>query len=255
MKDKIRNLARQKMLLLSIIVALLVSADAFVGVSRSPRHFPTSLLCTSDDTTVNADNTDSIAKTSSDKSTKRKLSRPERKALERQKKQQKQANEKRNKAKAKAKYSLHSTAVSELSQSSTAEDVTRAIKRAQKLHDHNDLRVIADFLIDECDIGFAYGYRGSLLARLAVAALHFGNTEVARRAITIRRLEYRPSMMPMESAAIIRGLLRVHKATEAMEVLHDELALPLEVRSHTYITKIRTISLRLRLVLVLCCCS
>lgn len=36
-------------------------------------------------------------------------------------------------------------------------------------------------------------------------------------------------MMPMESAAIIRGLLRVHNSTDALEVLHDELSLPLEV--------------------------
>jgi hypothetical protein len=41
--------------------------------------------------------------------------------------------------------------------------------------------------------------------------------------------EYRPSMLPMESAAIVRGLLRVRNATDALEVLHDELSLPLEV--------------------------
>eukprot|EP00980_Cylindrotheca_fusiformis_P029625 scaffold23625_cov137-Cylindrotheca_fusiformis.AAC.10 len=157
---------------------------------------------------------------------KEKLSRPERKALERQKKQSKKMTDRRNKAK--SKYNLHSTAVSELSQESTADDVLKAIKRAQNLHDHHDLKVIADFLIDECDVGFAYGYRGSLLARLAVAALHFNNQDVARRAIAIRRLEYRSSMMPLESAAIIRGLLRSKNATEAMEILHDELALPLE---------------------------
>jgi hypothetical protein len=155
-----------------------------------------------------------------------KLSRPERKALERQKKQQQQKVIKKQKP----KYNLHSTAVSILTKDSTADDVMRAIKRAQNLHDHHDLRVVADFLINECDVGFAYGYRGSLLARLAVAALHFENHEVARRAIDIRRVEYRLSMMPMESAAIVRGLLRVHNATDALELLHDELSLPLEVR-------------------------
>ena len=36
-------------------------------------------------------------------------------------------------------------------------------------------------------------------------------------------------MLPMESAAIIRGLLRVHNATDALEMLNDELSLPLEV--------------------------
>ena len=47
----------------------------------------------------------------------------------------------------------------------------------------------------------------------------------------INPLEYRPSMLPMESAAIVRGLLRVGNSTDAIEVLHDELSLPLEVCS------------------------
>lgn len=108
------------------------------------------------------------------------LSRPERKALERQKKLQPQRSKP-------PKYELHSNAISRLTKNSTAEEITRAIKRAQNNHDHQDLKVIADFLIEECDVGFAYGYRGSLLARLAVAALHFDNHQVARRAIDIRR--------------------------------------------------------------------
>jgi hypothetical protein len=83
--------------------------------------------------------------------------------------------------------------------------------------------------MEECDVGFAYGYRGSLLARLAVAALRWENHVVARQAIDIRRLEYRASMLPMESAAILRGLLRTHNDTDAMEILQDELALPLQV--------------------------
>jgi hypothetical protein len=36
-------------------------------------------------------------------------------------------------------------------------------------------------------------------------------------------------MMPMESAAIIRGLLRVQNTTDALEILDDELSLPLDV--------------------------
>ena len=35
-------------------------------------------------------------------------------------------------------------------------------------------------------------------------------------------------MLPLESAAIIRGLLRCHHTTEAWEVLEDELSLPLD---------------------------
>jgi len=160
---------------------------------------------------------------------KKKIPRSERKALEREKK----ANNKNGKnsndnGKKHKDYKLHSTAVSQLTASSTYDDVVKAIKRAQKLHDHHDLRVIANFLIDECDVGFAYGYRGSLLARLAVAALRWENHDVARRAIKIRKLEYRASTRPMESAAIIRGLLRVHNVTDALEMIADELSLPMD---------------------------
>jgi len=166
---------------------------------------------------------------------KRKLPRSERKALEREKKSLNKKNGKNNNSNnnsnkniTKKNYKLHSKAVSQLTTSSTYEDVVKAIKRAQKLHDHHDLRVIANFLIDECGIGFAYGYRGSLLARLAVAALRWENHDVSRRAIEIRRLEYRASMRPMESAALIRGLLRVHNVTDAMDMIADELSLPMD---------------------------
>lgn len=154
------------------------------------------------------------------------LSRPERKAQERQRKQRKLSETKETKPNF---YKLHSTNVAQLTQESTADDVLKAIKRAQNMHDHHDIRVIEDFLLDECDEGFAYGYRGSLLARLAVAALHLGNHELARRAIDVRRVYHRPGMMPMESAAIIRGLLRVQNMTDALEILDDELSLPLDV--------------------------
>jgi len=65
------------------------------------------------------------------------------------------------------------------------------------------------------------------LARLAVAALHMSNHELARKALEVRRVDHRSSMMPMESAAIIRGLLRVHNVTDAIMILDDELSLPL----------------------------
>ncbi len=168
------------------------------------------------------------AETKAEPNGKKKLPRSERKRMEREKKQNAAKNN-NNKKNNKKKYNLHSTNVSKLSASSTADDVLAAIKRAQRLHDQHDLRVIANFLIDECDVGFAYGYRGSLLARLAVAALHWDNHDVARRAIEIRRLEYRASMRPMESAAIVRGLLRVHNVTDALDMIADELSLPLEV--------------------------
>lgn len=77
------------------------------------------------------------------------------------------------------------------------------------------------------DVSFAYGYRGSLLSRLAVASLHLKNHDIAVRCITERRIAHRSSMLALESAAIIRGLLRCHYIKEAWEVLEDELSLPL----------------------------
>lgn len=76
------------------------------------------------------------------------------------------------------------------------------------------------------EVSFAYGYRGSLLSRLAVASLHMNNHDIAERCIIERRINHRSSMLPMESAAIIRGLLRCHYIKEAWEVLEDELQLP-----------------------------
>ena len=174
--------------------------------------------------------------------TNRRRPRSERKSLEREKKARnlKNKNNKNNNKQSK-NYKLHSTAVSQLTDSSTADDVVKAIKRAQKNHDHHDLRVIANFLIDECDIGFGYGYRGSLLARLTVAALRWENHDVARRAIHIRRLEYRASIQPMESAAIIRGLLRIHNVTDALNMIADELSLPMDVSTVQYNTSVNAL--------------
>jgi len=168
------------------------------------------------------------------------LSRPERKAQERANKLNKTAPRRKHNFKERSqilqddadaggsgRYDLHSTAVATLNQDSTADDVMRAIKRAQNLHDVHDIRAIERFLLEQTDASFAYGYKGSLLARLAVAALHVNNHELARKAITVRRVEYPATMMPMESAAIIRGLLRVHNVTDALTILDDELALPL----------------------------
>jgi len=172
---------------------------------------------------------------------KQKLSRPERKAQERERKQRANSNtvnrrrhnfkerEKllSNDRKGEGRYDLHSTKISKLTSESTADDVIRAIKRAQNLHDVHDIRNIERFLLEEVDEGFAYGYMGSLLARLTVAALHMSNHELARKAIEVRRNEYRSSMLPLESSAIIRGLLRVHNTTDALEMIEDELRLPL----------------------------
>jgi len=126
-------------------------------------------------------------------------------------------------------HPLHSTRVDRLDVSkTTAEEVVKAIKRAQNLHDVHDVREIAHFLLEEVDISFAYGYRGSLLSRLAVASLHMNNHNIAERCIIERRISHRSSMLPMESAAIVRGLLRCHYIAEAWEVLEDELSLPVD---------------------------
>jgi GTP-binding protein len=169
------------------------------------------------------------------------MSRPERKALERQKKSARRKNanhRKHNYSERKAdelarmvsdgegRYELHSTGVAALNGTSTPDDVMRAIKRAQNLHDDHDLLSIGRFLFEQTDASFAYGYRGSILSRLAVAALHANNHELARKAIDERQREHRLSMLPMESAALIRGLLRVHNVTDALRILDDELALP-----------------------------
>ena len=167
---------------------------------------------------------------------KRKLSRPERKAMERAQKNTKKKNgamkDKSNLTSIgnsrKKKYELHSTAVSELNKDSSPDDVIRAIKRAQKNHDNHDLRVITRFLLEETDDSFAYGFKGSLLARLAVAALHLQHHTSAAKAIEKRRIDFRSSMLPLESSALVRNLLRVHNVTDAWNVLEDELSLPLE---------------------------
>jgi ribosome biogenesis GTP-binding protein YsxC/EngB len=167
---------------------------------------------------------------------KNQLTRPERKALERKNKAMKNNNNKKKNQNNGQKQTntlntstrLHSNNISELTPKSTADDVIKAIKRAQNRHDEHDLRIIGKFLIQDVGFDFGYGFRGSLLARLAVAALHMANNDITNEAIQLRRTEYRSSMLPMESAAIVRGLLRNHNVTEALNVLHDELHLPLE---------------------------
>ncbi|GAX23614.1 hypothetical protein FisN_12Hh186 [Fistulifera solaris] len=169
-----------------------------------------------------------------------KLTRPERKALERQKKQKnnddasKSNNQRRKQKYAESKqpiknsttYELNSQAIRALTASSTPDDVIRAIKRAQNRHDAQDLATIERFLLEQTDETYAYGYRGSLLARLAVAALHMNNHRLARLALEERYRHHRQSILPLESAAIVRGLLRVHNVSDAQFLLDDELPLP-----------------------------
>lgn len=167
------------------------------------------------------------------------LSRPERKALERAKKQHRsnlnhrkhnfagRTNELQSRRQpGEGRYDLHSQVLPSLNEKSSANDVMRAIKRAQNLHDAHDLRAIERFLLEQTDDSFAYGFRGSLLARLTVAALHMNNHELALKALEERRTKHKESILPLESAAIIRGLLRVHNTTDAQQILQEELSLP-----------------------------
>ena len=164
----------------------------------------------------------SVAASDDDKkspSAKKRLSRPERKALERAQKQR---------PKSVGNKSPSTTAPRLTPDHSTADDVLKAIKRAQNHKNAHELRQISQFLLHETDDAFGFGYKGSLLARLAVAALHLPDHAIAEAAIEKRRTDFRSGMRPMESAAIIRGLLRVHNVTSAWEILEDELSLPLE---------------------------
>jgi hypothetical protein len=90
------------------------------------------------------------------------------------------------------------------------------------------LKTIGAFLIHECDEHWGYGFRGTLLSRLAVAALHSNDVDLALEAIQTRHIHERPSMQPFESAGIVRGLLRAGLKEEGWAVLEDELRLPLE---------------------------
>lgn len=224
-----------------LVLFLHVGVDAFTPLVHQKAQWSTG---TATSTTLNVNIASQLVLEEAERQRKRKqqLTRPERKALERERKRNRSnVNHRRHNFKDRAhvlnsrraphegRYDLHSTAVSTLSKDSTADDVLKAIKRAQNLHDVHDIRAIERFLLEEVDHSFAYGYRGSLLARLAVAALHMENHRLARKAIKERKLNHRSSMMPMESAAILRGLLRVHNVTDAFEVLDDELSLPLAV--------------------------
>eukprot|EP00566_Odontella_aurita_P019151 CAMPEP_0113537496 /NCGR_PEP_ID=MMETSP0015_2-20120614/6858_1 /TAXON_ID=2838 /ORGANISM="Odontella" /LENGTH=310 /DNA_ID=CAMNT_0000436997 /DNA_START=34 /DNA_END=966 /DNA_ORIENTATION=+ /assembly_acc=CAM_ASM_000160 len=124
------------------------------------------------------------------------------------------------------KYTLNSKNISELkASSSTYDDVEAALRRARNLHDSRDLRAVGAFLLDGTPDSFAYGYKSPLLAKLAVVALRLGEVDVAKRAITVRRERFSESMTPFESAAIVRGLLRLQRSEDAFDLLEEELSM------------------------------
>jgi len=216
-------------------LATLRISPASIGSFMSTQTKGMTALSSSSDTDI-----EKVTEHSNKLDVKKKMSRPERKALERKNKFEPQKRNHRRKHNYKERekeltsskegedpFSLHSRHIKRLNSQSTADDVMKAIKRAQNLHDVHDIRHIENFLLEEVDETFAYGYRGSLLARLTVAALHMSNHDLARKAIDVRRTEHRSNMLPFESAAIVRGMLRVHNVTDAVALLDDELSLPL----------------------------
>ena len=126
--------------------------------------------------------------------------------------------------KKRGRYELHSNNVSCLTASSTTDDVVKAIKRASNTKSVHDIQTIGAFLIEGTDESFGYGFKGDLLARFAVAALRLNEYELAQRAIEMRRADFPATIVPFESAAILRGLLRCHRIEEAFDFLDDELS-------------------------------
>ena len=93
--------------------------------------------------------------------------------------------------------------------------------------------------MDEVDESFGFGFRGSLLARLAVAALHMSNEgaatcEIAARAIEIRKTEYKSSMLPMESSAII--LIKIFCQSCSFKQAYTFIG---ELRVRQYVNKVK----------------
>ena len=90
------------------------------------------------------------------------------------------------------------------------------------------LKRIAKLLLETTNDPFmANGSQGSLLSRLAVAALRLNNHAIATDAISHRQNQFRNDMNPLESCAIVRNLLRAGNGTEAYQILEEELSLPM----------------------------
>ncbi|KAL7557151.1 hypothetical protein ACA910_002433 [Epithemia clementina (nom. ined.)] len=165
------------------------------------------------------------------------LPRPQRKALERARKANRgegnPVNQKRDPKRsglgdmeaAEGEIRLRSSgSVAVLNQESTFSDVLAAIKKSQNNQDNHDLNAVFRFLVELTDSTFADGKKGSLLSRLAVAALHLKNHRIAAGAINYRQSHFRDCLLPMESAALVRNLLRTNNVTEACNILETELS-------------------------------
>jgi hypothetical protein len=139
-----RRLARDgralRFLIMILVAAVLCPSSAFVQQMPSTRS--AFRLYGSVAGTIITGESDKSSDESGGRSTKTKLSRPERKAQERADKHTKARRRKHNFADrqenlqagpGEGRYELHSTVVGSLNQNSTADDVVKAIKRAQNL--------------------------------------------------------------------------------------------------------------------------
>lgn len=164
---------------------------------------------------------ENLEKPRSRKASRKKLSRPERKRAERQKK--KPAGGDGTAARRKEEGGVGAPLCPD---TTTPDDVSRLIKRGHRSRSHADLEELCDFLVDGVSPSYAYGYRGSLLSRLAVACLHCSRADLSARCLAARAADHAGGAAPAESAALVRALDRAGDIEGAEFVLNDELALP-----------------------------
>lgn len=161
------------------------------------------------------------------------LSRPQRKALDRAKKARLKTRTSilnhSTRSRGDAAKSLVNGRSPVLHAGSTFNEVLSEIKRVQKTSDIHNLKAISSFLLDSTTttgLTLTNAHKGSLLSRLAVAALQLKNAELASTLMAYRRANFLDAMLPMESVALVRNLLRVDNVKEAYHVLELELSLP-----------------------------
>lgn len=108
------------------------------------------------------------------------LTRPERKALER-------ARKEKSLKKGKSRDPNSNALISSLSSQSTPDDIVRAINRARNTENRRLLQHVSTFLLGNRDFSFSNNERGGLVSRLAVSALRLGMNRIAADAIQVRQ--------------------------------------------------------------------
>uniref|UniRef100_A0A7S1BPM9 EngB-type G domain-containing protein n=1 Tax=Corethron hystrix TaxID=216773 RepID=A0A7S1BPM9_9STRA len=147
-------------------------------------------------------------------------SRPDRKRMERARKHRKKGEKKQKPPPPKVEMKPLCP------EGSTLDELYKAIKHAHKIHSEEDLEILTEFLVHKVDATFGYGYRGSLLSRVAVASLSMNRLDLAEAALDVRTRDHSGAFDPRESAAIVRALDRAGHMDRAEAVVREELALP-----------------------------